>query len=68
MTIELTHQNPSSSISRGDKQVLGRQQLVYDVDNSIGADDVTGYDFSFIIYMHRVLKSTRKGKNEHKQK
>lgn len=43
-------------------QVLGTQQFVYDVDDSIGADEVAVYDFSSIIDMHRVLKSTRKGK------
>lgn len=61
---EFTHQNPSRGIFRGDYQVLGRQQFVYDVDDSIGSDDITGYDLSFIIYVHSILKSTKKEKKK----
>lgn len=59
-----THQNPSRGILRGDKQVLGRQQFVYNVDDTIGTDDIAGYDLSFIIYKHCTLKSTKKEKKE----
>lgn len=53
---------------------MGRQQFVYDVDDAIGIDEITGYDLSLIIYIHRVLKLTkkrereRKKRNEHKEK
>lgn len=40
--------------------VFGREQLVYDVNDSIGADDIAGYDVGFIIYKHLILKSTNK--------
>lgn len=61
---EFTHHNPSRGIFGGENQVLGRQQFVYDVDDSIGIDDITGYDLSLIIYIHCVLKLTKKRKKE----
>lgn len=63
----VTYQNIARGIFGGDKQVLGRQQFVYDVDDSVGGDDVTGQDLCLIVDVHGVLKTNETSeRHEHR--
>lgn len=47
--------------------MLGRQPFVDDVDDSIGADDVTSQDLCLIVYIHGILK-TRENCERHEHR
>lgn len=64
----VTYQNPAGGTFGGDKQVLGRQQCVYDVDDSVGADNVTGQNLRLLVYEHSVLKTNETSeRREHRE-
>lgn len=48
--------------------MLGRQPFVDDVDDSIGADDVTSQDLCLIVYIHGILKTKENcERHEHRE-